>query len=79
MATPDAGMPRPSSPRVLTPREREVMRLMALGLTYQEIADELGIGIQTIKNHVSSAQLKLGTDNRIESLIALGWLTVPER
>lgn len=48
----------------LTPREREVLQLMAGGLTNQEIARRLFISEHTVKNHVSNIYRKLGTDDR---------------
>src|ERR1700756_130354 len=43
----------------LTPREREVLRLIARGYTYKEIARELYISIKTVETHVSSVLRKL--------------------
>jgi len=39
----------------LTRRQREVLRLQAYGLTYQEISDKLGLSIWTVKNHHKQA------------------------
>lgn len=49
---------------VLTPRESEVLRLIARGLTNSEIAAELFISRHTVKNHVSNIYRKLGQNDR---------------
>lgn len=49
---------------VLTPRESEVLRLIARGLTNSEIASELFISKHTVKNHVSNIYRKLGVSDR---------------
>ena len=38
----------------LTPREVEIARLVARGMTYRQITGELGIAFSTVKNHISS-------------------------
>jgi DNA-binding NarL/FixJ family response regulator len=48
----------------LTPREREVLRLIARGYTYREIARELYISIKTVESHVSSVLRKLQLSTR---------------
>src|ERR1700746_159436 len=48
----------------LTPREREVLRLIARGYTYKEIARELYISGKTVESHVSSVLRKLQLSNR---------------
>ncbi|HTP17431.1 MAG TPA: response regulator transcription factor [Streptosporangiaceae bacterium] len=66
-ALPQAGPGRPSvDPELdqLTPREREVLRLIARGYTYKEIARELYISIKTVETHVSSVLRKLQLSTR---------------
>ena len=53
----------------LTAREREVLELIATGLTNDEIADRLVLGVGTIKTHVNHIFLKLGIRNRAEAVI----------
>ncbi len=48
----------------LTPREIEVLRLVALGYSNQEIADSLVISVKTVDNHKSRIKEKLGLDSR---------------
>jgi len=48
----------------LTAREREVLRLIARGYTYKEIARELFISVKTVETHVSSVLRKLQLSTR---------------
>ncbi|HVU92763.1 MAG TPA: response regulator transcription factor [Jatrophihabitans sp.] len=49
---------------LLTPREREVLRLLARGYAYKEIAAELFISIKTVETHASNVLRKLQLSNR---------------
>ena len=49
---------------LLTPREREVLRLLARGYAYKEIASELFISIKTVETHASNVLRKLQLSNR---------------
>jgi DNA-binding NarL/FixJ family response regulator len=52
----------------LTPREVEVMRLIARGRRNKEIAAELGIGEETARGHVKNILSKLGLHDRTEAM-----------
>ncbi|MGH3738976.1 MAG: response regulator [Micromonosporaceae bacterium] len=55
----------PDTPR-LSDRETEVLRLVAKGLTYQQIATRLTLSIRTVQNHVQNTLGKLQLHNRTE-------------
>lgn len=52
----------------LTEREREVLALLVEGMSNQEIADKLFLGIGTVKFHVRNIYSKLGVDNRVAAV-----------
>jgi LuxR family maltose regulon positive regulatory protein len=54
-------------PERLTPREQEVLELVAAGLTNGEIAAQLVISVETVKKHVGNIRAKLGVSNRTEA------------
>jgi DNA-binding NarL/FixJ family response regulator len=67
----------PSSPSQLdelTPREREVMALVAYGLTNREIAERLVVSPATAKTHVSRSMMKLHAHDRAQ-LVVLAYQT----
>ncbi|HEX6554804.1 MAG TPA: LuxR C-terminal-related transcriptional regulator [Ktedonobacteraceae bacterium] len=58
---------QPLQPDRISPREREVLHLLAQGCSNQEIANALVITVETVKRHVSSLLSKLGVDNRTQA------------
>ena len=52
----------------LTPRELQVLTLVADGLTYEEIATTLGIGVETARTHLAKARDRLGAQSRTEAV-----------
>jgi len=58
----------PRDPDGLTPREREVIRLVGEGLSNKQIAQRLGIAERTAKFHVRQIMSKLGADNRAQAV-----------
>jgi DNA-binding NarL/FixJ family response regulator len=51
---------------LLSPRERDVMRLIARGYTYREVGKELFVSVKTVETHMSSVLRKLQLSNRRE-------------
>ena len=57
----------------LTPRESDVLALLARGLSNKDVARELGLGLRTVEGHVSNVLAKLGVASRTEAVAhALG-------
>lgn len=60
---------RPSEEiKVLSPRENEVLQLLAKGLLYKEIADKLFISTDTVRQHIHRIYEKLHVQNRTEAI-----------
>jgi DNA-binding NarL/FixJ family response regulator len=58
------GAPVPATPDGLTPREIEVLRLVATGATNREIADRLVLSERTVARHVANIFVKIGVSAR---------------
>ena len=80
----DASLPNPNGPDparspidALSPRELEVLRLLALGNTNHEIADELVVSVKTVETHRAHIMSKLKADSRaalVQHALAAGLL-----
>ncbi|HLS74010.1 MAG TPA: response regulator transcription factor [Actinomycetaceae bacterium] len=57
------------TPEPLTPRETEVLRLLASGFTNREIAEALFLAEGTVKNHISTVLAKLGVKDRTRAVL----------
>ena len=78
------GFSRPSQPSrspaldsAISPREEEVLRLVASGYSNKEIAAKLDLSVKTVETHKANASQKLGLRNRIEIVrlaVLRGWL-----
>lgn len=68
--TAPSGRPASSDPylEALTPREQEVLRLLAHGLSTEEMADMLSISLATTRNHIQSVLSKLKVHSRLEAV-----------
>ena len=53
----------------LTPREKEVLRLMAEGISSRDIASRLGISYTTVRTHIRSLGAKLGVHSKLEAIL----------
>ena len=73
------GAARPERRGRVSPRQLEILRLVAKGMSNEEIALRLHISRQTVKNHMTSAMRTLGARRRGQAVAAAmraGWLTI---
>jgi DNA-binding CsgD family transcriptional regulator len=66
LASEEAATPA-GEPILLSKREQEVLRLIARGLSNQQIADELVISVRTVERHINHIYAKLGVHNRAQA------------
>ena len=73
-----AAKARPIEPSPLTSRQTTIMRLLARGKVYEQIAEELGVCTSTIRSHLHSVYTKLGVFDRAQAVLLAterGWLS----
>ena len=65
----------PAQRRVhFSPRERQIVRFIVEGCSNQEIANRMGLRLQTVKNHLSRIYRKVGVPNRVQlAVFAVGY------
>jgi len=80
--SPYVAQQRPHSPmRMLTPRQEEILRMLARGHTMREISKEIGISVATVKSHARTLYWKLNARNQAEAAfiaVQQGLLGEPE-
>jgi ATP/maltotriose-dependent transcriptional regulator MalT len=65
---PESKFPQQNGLSELTPRELEVLRVIAEGLSNPSIAERLVISVGTVKSHTGRIYSKLGVNNRVQAL-----------
>lgn len=60
---------RPAGEPALTQRQREIIELLVQGLQNKQIARRLGIGVETVKTHISRILERLGVSSRTEAVV----------
>jgi PAS domain S-box-containing protein len=53
----------------LTPRQTEVLQLLGAGLTTRQMADQMGLSVETVRNHVRAVLAQLGARSRLEAVL----------
>jgi LuxR family maltose regulon positive regulatory protein len=66
-----AGRKRKAEPLRFTTRERDVVGLLRQGLRRRDIASRLGVGDETVKQHLKGVYDKLGVGSRWDAILAL--------
>jgi DNA-binding NarL/FixJ family response regulator len=64
-----AEAPPAREPPTLTPRQYEVLKLLGAARTTQQIADELGLSTETVRNHVRAVLRELGARSRLQAVV----------
>jgi DNA-binding NarL/FixJ family response regulator len=61
--------PFPAPPAALTPREVEVLRMLAAGVSVREVAEQLVVSQVTVRNHIENLMGKLGVHTRLQAVV----------
>jgi DNA-binding CsgD family transcriptional regulator len=63
---------------VLSPRERQVIEMAALGLSNSQVAERLSLSVHAVKFHLAAVYRKLGVANRTEAAVAYVRTVAPQ-
>jgi PAS domain S-box-containing protein len=63
----------------LTPRQHEVLQLLGAGLTTRQMAEQMGLSVDTVRNHVRAVLAQLGAGSRLEAVLLAHRLGMLER
>jgi PAS domain S-box-containing protein len=69
IVAPKPDKPAPRAPATLTPRQHEVLLLLANGHSTTQLADSLSISEETVRNHVKMVLRRLNARNRLEAVV----------
>jgi PAS domain S-box-containing protein len=64
-----SAQPKAVPTTALTPRQHEVLRLLGAGLTTRQMADHMGLSVETVRNHVRMLLAQLGARSRLEAVL----------
>jgi PAS domain S-box-containing protein len=73
--------PSPKAAPALTPRQLEVLEMLGSGLTTRQMAERMGLSVETVRNHVRAVLAQLGARSRLEAVLlahGVGLLSRPE-
>ena len=70
VSRPPKSVGQPKKHPNLTPRQREILRMLAHGASTRQIADELHLSTETVRNHVRGILQALGVHSRVEAVAA---------
>jgi DNA-binding CsgD family transcriptional regulator len=62
----------------LTPRQHEVLQLLGAGLTTRQMSEQMGLSVETVRNHVRAVLAQLGARSRLEAVLLAHRLGVLE-
>jgi DNA-binding NarL/FixJ family response regulator len=68
---------RPVPPPPPTPRDLEIFTSVCRSGSQKQAAYELGVSLQTVKNHCTKLYRRLGVASQLEASVALGWTVLP--
>jgi DNA-binding CsgD family transcriptional regulator len=72
-------MPTPGAEGLLTERQREILRLLANGHSYEHIGVALGLSVNTVRTHLRTIYERLGASTKVEAVMTAVELRLLDR